>query len=55
MNMLWKWYTPSASSHRTDVVPAPEPEEEDVILWKDSESGQSPVFGQEQVWENNSH
>ena len=39
VNMLWKWYTPSASSHWTDVVPAPEPEEEDVILWKDSESG----------------
>ena len=46
VNMLRKWYTPLASSYWTDVVPASEPEEEDVILWKDSESGQSPVFGQ---------
>ena len=39
MNMLQKWYTPSAASYWTDVEPAPEPEEKDVILWKDSESG----------------
>ena len=39
VNMLRKWYTPSAASYWTDVEPAPEPEEEDVILWKDSESG----------------
>ena len=48
VNTLRKWYTPSAASCWTDVEPAPEPEE-DVILWKDSESGQSPVFGQELV------
>ena len=32
-----------------EIEPELEPEEDDVILWKDSESGQSPVFGQELV------
>ena len=48
VNMLRKWYTPSAASYWTDVEPAPEAEE-DAILWKDSESGQNSVFGQELV------
>ena len=44
VKMLRNWYVLSAASYWM-VVSAPEPE--DVILWKDSESGQSPVFGPE--------